>query len=138
MISDYSAALGVGTFADWSLNIVNCNLISNQPDDRGALISDGGVGALFIHDMNGPKGTANIKIKDSIIQTTILENTFAFYDQGYLGASLTFEMINNSIYSAVNGYSDSVWWRGVYDDPWEYHFHLSTLSHGNTGTVFNN
>ena len=136
IISDFFPAMGVGTFKDWSININNCTLISNQVSGRGTYTADGGLGALYFHDMNGTKGTANINLKDTIIRTGSLANTITAYDLNQANAEIKCEFINNTIYSAVNGFTDSIWWRGI-TTPFENHISLEPISHGNTGTVFN-
>lgn len=136
IISDFFPALGVGTFKDWSINIINCFLVSNQVSGRGTYTEDGGLGALYFHDMNGTKGTANINLKDTVIRTGSLATTITAYDLNQTDAEIKCEFINNTIYSAVNGFTDSVWWRGV-TTPFGNHISLEDISHGNTGTVFN-
>ena len=136
IISDFFPAIGMGSFKDWSANIINCNLVSNQVEGRGNYSTSGGLGALYIHDMNGAKGTAKINIKDTIIRTGSLENTMTLYDLNQSGADLQCELINNTVYSAVNGFTDSVWFRGI-ETPFGNNIHLAAISHGNTGNILN-
>lgn len=136
IMSDFFPALGVGSFKDWSLNITNCNIVSNQISGRGKYSTSGGLGALYFHDMNGEKGTAKINVKDCIIKTGSLSYTICPYDLEQSGANIECEFINNTIYSAVNGFSDSIYWRGV-TTPFGNNIHLSNLSHGNTGSALN-
>lgn len=136
LISDFFPALGVGCFKDWSLNIINCRLVSNQTAARATYGTDGGLGALYFHTMNGEKGIAKINVKDTIIQTTVLENTVCAYDLDAASSSMVCEFIDNTIYSAVNGFTDSIWWRGI-TTPFGSKISLSPISNGNTGTVFN-
>lgn len=137
VISDFFPALGVGTFKDWSLNITNCELISRQINGRAKYSDSNGLGAFYFHDMNGTKGAAKVRVKDSIIKSESLSNTICVYDLQQEGASVECEFINNTIYSATAGFADSVFWRGV-TTPFGNNFSLSELSNGNTGTVFNN
>lgn len=137
LVSDFFPALGVGTFADWALNLINCRLTTNQIEGRGAYSNNGSLGALYFHDMNGLRGVAEINVKDCIIENKNLEHTMCPYDLGHEGAEVVCEFINNTIYSAVNGFEDSIWWRGG-QGAFGNNFKLSPLSHGNTGTEFNN
>ena len=134
--SDFFPALGVGTFKSWTLVVENSDLISGQISGRGKYSNEGGLGALYFHDMNGQKGMAEIRVKDSIIITTNLSNTICAMDLQQEGASMVMKFINNTIYSATNGFTDSIWWRGV-TTPFGNHISKSLISHGNTGTVLN-
>lgn len=134
--SDFFPALGVGTFKNWTLVVDNSDLISGQVSGRGKYSTEGGLGALYFHDMNGEKGTAEIRVKDSIIITTNLANTICAMDLEQENAAIILKFINNTIYSATNGFNDSIWWRGV-TTPFGNHISKSLISHGNTGTVLN-
>ena len=136
LMSDFFPALGVGCFKDWSLNIINCRLVSNQTAARAKYGADGGLGALYFHTMIGDSGIAKINIKDTIIQTTVLENTVCAYDLDTPESGIVCELIDNTLYSAVNGFTDSIWWRGI-TTPFGSKISLSPISNGNTGTVFN-
>ena len=78
LISDFLPALGMGMRKEFTCIIDNCELISNQPADRGSYAANGSLGALYFHDSTGEKGNSYLIVKDSIL-TSELKNVMCPY-----------------------------------------------------------
>lgn len=137
MISDFFSAFGCGCISDWSLELNNCQLIINQPENRSQYINAGSLGALFIHDpASGNTGVSNVKIKNCTFENKQLKNTMCIYDTNRNGNSVNFELINNVLYSHIAKFGESIWWRGI-DTPFAGNLHLMGISYGNSERELN-
>lgn len=134
--SDFFPALGMGLRKDFTCIIDDCELINNQVSGRGNYSTTGSLGALYFHDTNGEVGNQYIKVKDTVMRSS-LEKALCVYDLQKAGNTVYCEFINNTIYSEINGFSNAIYWRGQIT-PFDGNFELDGISHGNTDTNLNN
>lgn len=137
MISDFCPAFGCGSFADWSLELVDCDFISNQPKTRSVYNNAGSLGAFFYHDTaSGTRGHSNVFIKNCTFKHTEQENTMCIYDLNNALNSVDLTFINNVSWSILNGFANSIWWRGI-ETPFTNNFTLDAMSYGNSENELN-
>ena len=111
VISDFWPAMGIGMAQDKTLEIENCELISNQ-ENTGMYIPNGGLGALYFHNRNLNNVTnQNIKVRNCLLKSK-LENAMTPYDvTPTYNSKLNMQFSNNILYSEINGYTNNIWWR---------------------------
>ena len=134
MISDFNAPFGSGLRKDNTIELNNCDLISRQYN-RGQEFSNGGMGALFVH--NNHTGTGDnclnqvIRLNNCRLKSK-LKNVIKIQEISKNNAEAILDINNCLVYSESNGVTDVIKLGNVNSFDEMSVWKLSDTSYGNT------
>jgi len=137
--SDFSAALGCGTFGGWSLYLEDCEFVTNQPLGRGMRTDEGGMGAVLIHEPTTAAvlKKSNVTFKNCILRNTELSAALRLNDGDLAdGRGIDFSFVFNVLLSSAGQDNNIAWTTAT--TGFSGSCTLDAVSYGNSNSDLNN